>query len=107
MRFIVFLVIAFVVHFGANKLAGYLGITIDQTSYIIGLAVASTIGGVWFIVGGWWGTAMSVFQPQTVRLQTESSPFQVTAAAGLGCLFFLVSMAAMIVVLYLMFTGTI
>ena len=106
-RFIVFVIVAFVVHFGAAKLAEYMGITIDPTSYYFGLAVACAIGFVWFIVGGWWSTAMTFFQPQMVHLPTENSPFQVTAAAGVGCFFFFVSMAAMLFILYLMFTGTI
>jgi len=58
-----------------------LGYTLDWMWFGVGMFVAALIGGTWFLVSGWWSTAIRPYRPQKVTLDTKETPSQIGCAS--------------------------
>ena len=58
-----------------------LGYTFDAISLVAAFSVAALTSFTWVLVTGWWGTITKPFAPQTVKLETKETPFQIGFSA--------------------------
>ena len=80
----------------ADRITTFLGIVVDRVSFIIGIVVAAVTSFVVFQLYSWWSTIARPYHPQSVKVDTKETPYQISRAS-LGALFRLIFIAGVIV----------
>jgi hypothetical protein len=58
-----------------------LGIVLDPVSFGVGIVAATLTGATLFLVGDWWSSVTRPYHRQSIRLETNQTPSQITFAA--------------------------
>ena len=76
-RLIGFTVICGIYTYLAWRISRWLGYAFDEVSFGAAIAVAALTGFTWFLVSDWWSAMTKPFHPQTVKMETKDTPFQI------------------------------
>ncbi|HLF26136.1 MAG TPA: hypothetical protein VJG32_07360 [Anaerolineae bacterium] len=81
MRLIWLVVFLYIITDLVWRFAAFAGIPLDDTSFGIGIGVATLAGFIVFQLQDWWSSATRPYRPQSVKIETKETPAQITFEA--------------------------